>query len=259
MARGIALLAGLKSVDPFVYGGWDGTSGAKGCEHDVDNMVEVISGVGKYEINTLKTQQATASAILGGIESARCTLKSGDTFVFYYSGHGGQKPNTNGDEPDGKNETLIAYDREIVDDELGRLWLGFASGVRIVMLSDSCNSGTNNYLVVMGGIQDVTAEPAIQAAQPINFTGKIPEMKAQMIHFGACRDGGASAGFMSGGAFTLALCEVWNNGKFSGTYRQFYDAIKGRVIKAGVSQEPQFNLLGDVSHSFLNARPFSLC
>lgn len=254
MARGLALLVGLKSVDPAKHeGGWDGAVGAEGCELDVGNMKKVISSTGKYEIKTLKTQQATASAILTGIESAADTLNSGDTFVFYYSGHGGRKETVaSPEEPDGYDETLIAYDREIIDNELAELWLKFAPGVRIVMLSDSCNSGTNQSFIGMSAIQE--------ARKPIKFACKVPGMNAQLIHFGACRDGQASASFGQGGAFTLALCEIWDNGKFSGTYPQFYDAIKERLIKAQLPniQEPQFNKYGKVQPDFLNSRPFSL-
>ena len=43
---------------------------------------------------------------------------------------------------DGYDETWVLYDRQLVDDELYTLWSKFAPGVRIVVLSDSCHSGT---------------------------------------------------------------------------------------------------------------------
>ena len=262
MARGLALLVGLKSVDPAKYeNGWDGVSGAKGCEHDVDNMVKVVSSAGEYEIKTLKTQQATASAILTEIQSAADTLKSGDMFVFYYSGHGGKKDDANSDEADGKDETLVAYNREIIDDELAECWKGFAAGVRIVMLSDSCHSGTNQSFIGMSAIQEATPKRTIQEARkPINFaSGILPEMKAQLIHFGACRDDQDSDGGLLGSVFTLVLVEVWNEkkGAFSG-YEQLHEAIKARLKKYKYPQEPQFNKYGDVQPDFLDSRPFSL-
>jgi len=52
-------------------------------------------------------------------------------------------PDRNGeDEEDRSDETWVAYDRQIVDDELYALWGKFAAGVRIFVLSDSCHSGT---------------------------------------------------------------------------------------------------------------------
>lgn len=249
MVKGLALLVGLKSVDPAVYGD-DGAAGSRGCEHDADNMAKIVSGAGKYEIKTLKTRQATASAILAEIQSAADTLNSGDLFVFFYSGHGGRIADASGDEADQYDETLVAYDRQILDDELAALWLKFAPGVRIVMLSDSCNSGTNDGFDVMRAIK--------KPRKPINFAEKVPGLKAQLIHYGACRDGGASAGYMQGSAFTLALCEVWGKHKFSGTYPQLHEAIKECLIRHREPQEPQFNFFGDVQPAFLDSRPFSL-
>ena len=246
MARGLALLVGLKSVSPVAYGGWDGTNGCYGCELDVDNIELILSQIDGYIINILKTKQATASAILQGIESAASTLNSGDIFVFYYSGHGGQQPDLNGDESDHKDETLVAYDREIIDDELANLWPRFANGVRIVMISDSCNSGTNYRF-----------RRTITKETPMDF-GDIPGMKATMIHYSGCRDGGTSAGYQPGGVFTMALCDTWKNGNFLGTYQQLYDDIVKILQSNKEEQEPLFNLIGNPSPDFLFSRPFSL-
>ena len=46
MAKGYALLVGLKSVDPIKYGGWDGSNGCWGCELDVDNMERLLGHLG---------------------------------------------------------------------------------------------------------------------------------------------------------------------------------------------------------------------
>lgn len=48
--------------------------------------------------------------------------KAGDTVFVHYSGHGGRVPDTDGDEDDGYDETLIPVDfksaGQIVDDEV---------------------------------------------------------------------------------------------------------------------------------------------
>lgn len=258
MARGIALLVGLTSVDPAKYNGWDGVSGAKGCEHDVDNMVEVISSTDKYEkITILKTQLATRSGILLCIESAASTLKPGDMFVFYYSGHGGQVKDANCDEVDGQDETLCAYDGEIPDDELAKRWLKFAPGVRIVMLSDSCNSGTNEGYVINVMRAKPPKQP-IRELNPMSLAGELAGMDAQLIHFGACQDSKTSDGGLLGSAFTLALVKVWKSkkGAFTG-YEQFHEAIKARLKKERYPQEPQLTK-HNVQPVFLNSKPFSI-
>jgi len=40
------------------------------------------------------------------------------------------------------DETWVLYDRQLVDDELYKIWSKFKPGVRILVLSDSCHSGT---------------------------------------------------------------------------------------------------------------------
>ena len=67
---------------------------------------------------------------------------AGDIFWITYSGHGSQVPDQNGDESDGLDETWCLYDCQILDDTLFDLWSRFKEGVRIVIFSDSCHSGT---------------------------------------------------------------------------------------------------------------------
>lgn len=239
-----ALLVGLKGVNPARYNGWDGTNGCAGCELDVDNVAALLKPL-SYGMNILKTSDATATRVLEELKRAAQTLKSGDTFVFYYSGHGGQQPDTSGDETDGQDETLVAYDRQIIDDELNDIWLSFKPGVRIIMLSDSCNSGTNyKGIVTINRNSPIVAIPNLKAAS---------EMRAQMIHFGGCRDGGTSAGYADGGAFTKALCKVMAGGAFKGTYRMLYSAIVPLVT----TQVVQYDEYGPVTDQFRNQVPFS--
>ena len=69
-------------------------------------------------------------------------LVSGDLFFLTYSGHGGQVPDVTGEEADKQDETWCLYDGQLIDDELYFELSRFASGVRILVLSDSCHSGT---------------------------------------------------------------------------------------------------------------------
>jgi hypothetical protein len=69
-------------------------------------------------------------------------LNSGDIYVLSYSGHGGQIPDVSHDEADKQDETWCLYDGELIDDELYLELARFKSGVRVLVLSDSCHSGT---------------------------------------------------------------------------------------------------------------------
>lgn len=247
MEQGTSLLVGLKAVNPSYYDGWTGENGCWGCELDVDNLNSILSSVG-YDVRCLKTAEATAGNVLDALDAASRAAQPGSIFVFYYSGHGGQQPDENGDELDGQDETLVAYDRQILDDELNKIWLQFQPGVRIVMLSDSCNSGTNYRHRVLGDWYKPSPIVPVDEATA-------DQMKAQLIHFGGCRDGYGSSGYKHGGAFTIALCEAWADGAFQGSYEAFHKKICDLIQS---DQKPQFNKYGPVSAGFLNQKPFSI-
>ena len=248
MARGYGLLVGLNSINSAVYG-WDGKNGCLGCELDVDNIARILEPL-DYSVSILKTREATASNVLLGLRSAARILKSGDIFVFFFAGHGSQQPDFDGDEQDGQDETLLLYDREVVDDELGPIWKEFRPGVRIVMISDSCNSGTN-----YRGFRDVP----IEKAQPLQMRpDRNTGMRAQMIHYSGCRDGWSSAGYESGGAFTSALCKTWANGRFAGTYPLLHKQTSERLSNVGEQQQPQYSKYGNVTAEFEDSHPFSI-
>jgi len=245
MANALAILVGLKEVDPLCYGGWNGRNGCWGCELDVDNIQRILTPLG-YQVHALKTSAATAETVLAALRGAARVLSGDDVLVFYFSGHGGQQPDQNDDERDGQDETLVAYNREIIDDELNQIWPSFQAGVRIVMLSDSCNSGTNYRLI--GNFEETTAIQPVD--QRVSRT-----ITAQMIHFGGCRDGRTSSGYQVGGAFTTALCNAWDDGNFQGTYADFHQRIC-TMITSG--QKPQYNHYGPVSETFRNQKPFAV-
>ena len=69
-------------------------------------------------------------------------LVSGDILLLTYSGHGGQIPDVTGEETDKLDETWCLYDGQLIDDEMYLELSRFAAGVRVLVFSDSCHSGT---------------------------------------------------------------------------------------------------------------------
>ena len=139
MAKGMAINIGLNGVNSQNYNGWPGT--LRACEFDANDMNALAKGKG-YGTQLLLTKDATAANVTQALTNAAHKLDNGDILFVSYSGHGGQVPDTNGDEPDGKDETWVLYDRQLVDDELYAMWAMFRPGVRIFVLSDSCHSGS---------------------------------------------------------------------------------------------------------------------
>jgi len=137
--RGLSLNIGLNSVSPGHYGGWTGDLAA--CEFDAKDMAALAAGRG-MKVTRLLTKEATRAKVLAALRAAAKTLAKGDFFFLTYSGHGGQVPDVSGEEADKLDETWCLYDGQLIDDEL-YLELGkFVAGVRILVLSDSCHSGT---------------------------------------------------------------------------------------------------------------------
>lgn len=137
--KAMSLHAGLNAVDPAHYAGWSGPLAA--CESDARDMAKIAHDR-QMAASILLTRAATRGAVLGGIRDAARDLRAGDLFFLTYSGHGGQVPDLTGEESDKQDETWCLYDGQLLDDELYLELARFAKGVRILVLSDSCHSGT---------------------------------------------------------------------------------------------------------------------
>lgn len=159
--RALSIHIGLNHVDPSGYNGWDGQ--LSGCINDAQDMKAIADGLG-YQSVLLTDAQATSSSVIQQIGSAAQQLTSGDILMLTYSGHGGQVPDVNGDEDDGSDETWVLYDRQLIDDELYSLWAQFQAEVRIVMLSDSCHSGT--VLRMLSTYTEITREMSRSRSAP---------------------------------------------------------------------------------------------
>jgi uncharacterized caspase-like protein len=116
-----------------------------GCVNDATDWAAALTKRG-YAVTKLLNGQATKAAMVGAISDLVGSAAKGDTVVITYSGHGTWVPDTSGDEPDGRDEGLCPWDigqgKVLLDDELSGLLGHRAAGVRVVLISDSCHSGS---------------------------------------------------------------------------------------------------------------------
>jgi len=280
MAKGLALTIGLNAVDPKHYQGWSGKLNA--CEADARDMAEIARSR-KFKVQTLLTRRATRSAVLSGIDRACKALRSGDIFLLTYSGHGGQVPDRNYDEPDAQDETWCLFNGELIDDEIYKALGRFKPGVRVLVFSDSCHSGTVTkamFYATRG------AAPAAAAAGTTGATMRYRNMprevalrtyrahramydklqdavkgnpaaavRASVILVSGCQDNQLSQDGDFNGLFTANLLRVWKEGHFTGSYRKFYTAI---VAGMPPDQTPNFFTVGATSRAFQGQRPFTV-
>ena len=268
MATGIALHVGLNRVDPIHYEGWDGQLVA--CEADAKDMAALAKKQGFKSPTLLLTKAATAGAVSNAILSAAKTLKSGDMFFLTYSGHGGQVNDTNSDEADRMDETWVCYDRQLVDDELYEMWGKFKPGVRIVVLSDSCHSGTvlREIPEFISGGPRIRAMPTAVARKVQKAHAKLyrqiqdqhraaenAKVNASVLLISGCMDNQTSRDGDRNGLFTGTLKTVWNGGRFKGGYRKLRDGI---VSKMPPDQTPNYYFVGAANPKFEAQRPWTL-
>jgi hypothetical protein len=142
----IFLYVGLDLVYSIHYAGWKGELLA--CENDARYMETIATSQG-FVPQSLLTKAATSTAVLGVMEKAAKELFEDDFFLLTYSGHGGQINDAGNDEPDGLDETWVLFDRQLVDDELYAAWSLFRPSMRVLVLSDSCHSGTMTKAMLM--------------------------------------------------------------------------------------------------------------
>ena len=315
MAKGISLHIGVDKVDPAGYPlqpfyqgwhqvvlsekynpvrfdcdfqiGWEGP--LQSCELDARDMFKIASRQ-NFRASMLKTEHATTANVTKKVRSAARSLKDGDMFFLSYAGHGAQVEDLSGDEDDGSDETWCLYDRMLLDDEMQRLYTEFAKGVRILVVADSCHSGSATRAGSRPevdrkktGIREVPTRTA-QAIYEGNkeMYDKIQKSlkrrrrpKASRILISACQDHQLAGGGAKNGQFTAALKEAWGNGKFNGDYqdlsRMINDSLK-RSYQAEVKraagrwvaneQHPNFVRVQGASKKamddFIQQRPFTI-
>lgn len=268
MHTGISIHVGLNRVDPAQYEGWDGALAA--CEADAKDMCALAKSQGFAVTGFLLSAQATSAAVKAAVAEAAKRLVKDDVLLLTYSGPGGQVKDTNGDEFDEMDETWVLFDRQLVDDELYDLWSRFKPGVRIVVLSDSCHSGSVIRAVpcVIEGGRRFRAMPRevgirvekahaalyrhIQDAHP---KGDRVKVRATVLLISGCADNQYSMDGERNGVFTGTLKRVWAGGKFAGNYRTFRNRIAA-LMEA--SQTPNYLVIGARNPAFEAQKPFTI-
>jgi lysophospholipase L1-like esterase len=281
--RGWSLHVGLNKIDPGHYAGDDGELYA--CHFDAEDMARIARERGFEKVTVLLDAEATRDSVKGCIAAAADSLKAGDLFLVTYAGHGSQIPDFNADEEDGADETLCLFDGMLIDDELYELWSRFSDDVRIVMISDSCHSGS-----VIRGMRRRNADNDIKCKEagrprllPLGvavrtfrehrdfytaigrqFRGVdegllVKELnwplRGSVLLISGCQDNQTSQDGMGNGRFTQELLQVWNEGRFKGNWQEFH-----RRILAGMpeTQSPNLMLIGRSPETLASMPPFTI-
>lgn len=243
----------------------------QGCVNDANDWAAELTRRG-FKVSKLLDDQATKAAMMAAMGELIGKAAKKDTLVITYSGHGTYQPDTDGDEADGLDEALCPYDLQtrgeaLTDDEIHALFLTRKAGVRIVLIADSCHSGTVTRAARAEA--DADTRPRFMPMGnwlpdkllPKNRAGKVattmaapqgssPLLAAYSNKLGdlllaGCKEGPNNFSYDAringrfNGAFTFYALKALKGMKAGASYADWYKAIAKYLPSASYPQVPQ--------------------
>ena len=220
-----------------------------GCVNDFKDWTkELATSFGVSSYATLVNEQATKESIKKNLTKMINKSVPGDLVVFTYSGHGSFVVDTSKDEPDSKDETLYTYNGNLVDDELRAIISKAQDGVKIVIILDSCHSGTGTRMYKPNSpkprFMPPTDPEVIRLGSILPFAkATTDEENMKEILFSGCKSTeysyDANYNGVPNGAFTKVAIEALKKLK-DPTYQEWYDEIRRNLPSRDYPQTPQF-------------------
>jgi len=233
-------------------------SDLSGCVNDAHDWASTLDARG-FTVRRMFDGEATKAAMVQAMGDLISAARNGDSVVITYSGHGTWMPDTSGDEADGRDEGLCPHDigegHVLLDDELTEMFRLREAGARILLIADSCHSGS----VTRGDDSDL--DPGMPRAR---FLPPAVWMEDVRTADGAALQGRGFGSFSRlGGDLLLAGCQdsefSWDtrfggrpNGAFTyyalktlgqmgpdSTYQDWFRAIGNHLPSTRLPQTPQ--------------------
>jgi len=238
------------------YPGTD--SDLSGCVNDARDWSAELQARG-FTVTTLVDAQASRAAMVSALDNLISGAQKNDTLVFTYSGHGTWVVDQDGDEPDGRDEALCPWDINtqgpLLDDQIRELFDHRLASVRLLLISDSCHSGS----VTRGDDSELDAGgprarflppeawlkhdalPSAPRASALTLIGGLRRAGGDLLLAG-CRDEeyswDTSFGGRPNGAFTFYALKTLREKKPL-TYEQWHAEIRKYLPTNRLPQEPQ--------------------
>jgi hypothetical protein len=241
------------------YPGTD--SDLSGCVNDAKDWQEVLDSRG-FKTDVLLDGDATWQNMTDAIREGVQTAEDGDLVVIEYSGHGSYVPDVDGDEPDARDEVLCPHDifeqRPLIDDQLYEIFSEKRRGARIVLIADSCHSGSVAKL--MPPIGEDGPRERIRFMPPAAWLDEKKLAKARStpafstsrrrpnaaLLLAGCQDWQTSAdAYLDGrynGAFTYYALQALKEVPDGSTYGDWFKGIRKYLPNQRYDQRP--NLMG---------------
>ncbi|MGD9209852.1 MAG: caspase family protein [Desulfobacteraceae bacterium] len=238
-----------------------------GCINDANDWQQALDARG-FKTTMMLDSMATKGNMRQAIIDIVSETGRDDIAVITFSGHGTWVPDEGGDEPDGRDEALCPYDIHmgeiLTDDEIYAILSERERGARIIVISDSCHSGSVSKMThEIPGTEDdlwkfqkvrfmppeiylkhdsVQMERARRVEKVMVSKNKI---RAAALLLSGCRDMEYSydAWFngRANGAFTFVALHILKDLPLDAVYRTWYQKIREILPNVNYPQTPQIS------------------
>lgn len=240
----------------------------KGCIQDIRNVFIMLLSKGfteftvlhdgkqehfpEYNIDDVKTP--TAENIRFALKKIISNSEDGDMVYWHYSGHGSTLDDTNGDERDGKDETICPVDFDfekkdsgfIRDDELRWILCEHDKDVKLRVVLDCCHSGSGMDLPFMWRYyssiirKDYATEEGAKLDKDVKFISGCQDYQTSAD---SQDDNGMPSGALTW-AFLKTLKEIdtanaKSKKQVNYSWREFTEMLRYKLRKGGYEQIPQ--------------------
>lgn len=207
---------------------------------DLEMMREVLIkkwGFSDSNVHQLFNKEATTRNAVQALEKLAAETQPGDSVVIYWTSHGTQVADTNGDEPDGLDEAYCTFDYNWAKpetwftDDLFHALLARLQTKDILVITDACHSGGSTR-----GEEDSDILPKaissgfVPAATP-NPKAVPVTAPSHVMHLAACAaDEVSYGGYGKGGFFTIQLHQAFLNASpDSINFQQAVDRVRPKL------------------------------
>ena len=228
---------------------YPGTSNdLQGCVNDANDWGALLNAYG-FETSLLLDSQATRQNVKTALQNLVLSARQGDVVVFTYSGHGTQSLDLGGDEGDIYDEAIYVYDGTIVDDDLRGILDKIDPLATLVVISDSCFSGSVTRLVPDNAQPRFIPLNGFNEDRVVRQRFLLPESGMPEILISGCTDSEYSydaeiEGRYNGAMSAMAIRVIRHNPGL--TYSEFYTLLRGYLPSSEYPQSPQ--LEGSEAH-----------